>query len=110
MNISIFIHILILFSIGISLASAQECNINGICINSNLLDLTNATSGIKCLEDCKEFPGCQWYSFNQGLETTCELLDECNELSTEDCDHCESGQVNCDLTQDFSKLSFFSES
>ena len=107
MNISIFIHILILFLIGISLASAQECNINGICINSNLLDLTNATSGIKCLEDCKEFPGCQWYSFNQGLETTCELLDECNELSTEDCDHCESGQVDCDLIQDFSKLSFF---
>ena len=88
--------------------SAQECNINGICINSNLLDLTNATSGRECLQDCKSLLGCEWYSFKQGTTTSCELLSNCNELSDEDCTACESGQVNCDLIQGFSKFLVFS--
>ena len=94
--------LILVFLIGISLISAQECNINGICINSNLLDRTNATSGRECLQDCKEFHGCEWYSFN--LTTSCELLSNCNEISTENCTICESGQVNCDLIQGFSKF------
>ena len=96
--------LILVFLIGISLISAQECNINGICINSNLLDRTNATSGSACLQDCKEFQGCKWYSFKQGTTTSCELLSNCNELSTENCTLCESGQVNCDLIQGFSKF------
>jgi len=104
-KIRIFSNMLFLIWIGIiSLASAQECNIHGICIDSDLLDFTNATSGTECLQDCKDFSGCEWYSFNQGSEYTCALLANCNELSTEDCDNCESGQVDCNLIKGFSML------
>ena len=80
-----------------SLASAQECLIQGRCVNSQLIHLTGAGSATDCLQDCKDFPGCQWYSFKERSKTICELFSDCNEISTNDCDHCVSGQVQCDL-------------
>ena len=97
-----FLYLTIL-SLG-SLALAQECFIQGRCINSHLIQLTDAGSATDCLQDCKDFQGCQWYSFNQRSQTTCELFSDCNEITTNDCDHCQTGQVSCDLS--FCKISF----
>ena len=96
----------LIFMIGISLAFALECNIHGRCINSDILELTNATSGNECHQNCKNVQGCEWYTFDQGAKNTCELFTNCNELSIEDCDNCESGQVDCILIQNFSKSYF----
>ena len=97
-----FLYLAIL-SLG-SLVSAQECLIQGRCINSHLIQLTNAGSATVCLQDCKDFQGCLWYSFNQRSQTTCELFSDCNEITTNDCDHCQTGQVSCDLS--FCKIFF----
>ena len=78
-------------------ASAQDCHLNGRCVRSDLIKLTAAASTTECLQDCKNFPGCQWYSYKQRTRTTCQLFSNCNELSMEDCDYCESGQVGCQL-------------
>ena len=89
---------LTMLSLG-SLASAQNCLIQGRCVNSHLIQLTGAGSATDCLQDCKDFQGCQWYSFKQRSKTTCELFSDCNEISTDDCDQCQTGEVSCDLIQ-----------
>ena len=89
---------LTMLSLG-SLVSAQNCLIQGRCVNSHLIQLTGAGSATDCLQDCKDFQGCQWYSFKQRSKTTCELFSDCNEISTDDCDQCQTGEVSCDLIQ-----------
>ena len=91
--------LLLVFLLGTALASAQECQLSGRCINSNLVSLTAADSSTQCLQDCKDYAGCHWYTYKEKVRTICELFADCNELSTEDCDFCVSGQKECDLYQ-----------
>ena len=51
-----------------------------------------------CLQLCKDYPGCKWYTFDPTLKD-CELFEYCKTISSVDCPHCLTGEVDCHIFQ-----------
>ncbi len=77
---------------------AETCNADGQCINSTLLKILTASNSTECLDDCKDYDGCNWFSY-QPQGKLCELFANCNEISVDDCLDCVTGEVTCDDLQ-----------
>ena len=75
-----------------------QCSVPGECIHSDLIRPEVVNNEKECLSNCKAEANCKWYTHNKNT-TTCMLLENCKELSTEECDICVSGEKGCDLYQ-----------
>ena len=49
-----------------------------------------------CLARCQGNPDCAWYTFD-GLLNQCILTSSCEDLETESCQNCISGQFQCSI-------------
>ena len=79
--------------------SAQQCDVEGECFNATLIGISIANNAKQCLKACKQaedISGCNWYSFNPQTQI-CEFLDNCDDIQTDTCPNCVSGQVSCPI-------------
>mgnify|MGYP001215804501 FL=1 len=88
----------------VTLVHAQQCNIPGICVNSEVIEVINDISEYEvCLEECKQLQECQWMSFYpNGL--LCELFKTCPEIDETICHNCISSQKSCGDDDHLSKV------
>ncbi len=75
-------------------ALGQNCTLQGQCQKSFLLRETSAPTEQDCLIECKTNSDCKWYSFNPTF-LLCKLFSECNELTSDNCKGCVSGEARC---------------
>ena len=76
-------------------SSAQQCYVPGICIGQ-LLGAFEAYDRYQCLSVCSNFRDCTWFSSNEE-DGFCGLYKTCDEVSTEDCPQCVSGEYTCEV-------------
>ena len=73
---------------------AVTCFEKGECLNSFILDVAETESPQQCLAQCKQTPGCTWFTYNPSFPY-CELLSNCLTLSESSCPECLSGEAGC---------------
>ena len=86
---------LILFTLLFTSVAAQQCNITGICINSEIIEVLNDVVDYdECLQECKQISDCQWFSYYpNGL--LCEIFKNCVEIDPEICQTCVTSEKTC---------------
>ncbi len=106
---------LVFLSIQLIVKCEEKCHAEGKCAGDELTTYTdtasemvkshnvssktffNPSSGLQdCLIHCKDYPGCQWYSFYPE-RTYCWLYSKCDTISAADCSTCSTGEVSCPL-------------
>ena len=94
----------LIFLILISLSNAQQCNITGICLNSEVIEVINDILAYEeCLQECKQSQECQWLSFYpDGL--LCELFKDCPEIDETVCHNCITSEKTCGDDHTLSKI------
>ena len=71
----------------------QQCYVPGIC-SGQLLGSLESHDRYQCLSACTDLRDCTWFSSNE-KDGFCGLFQTCNEVSTEDCPECVSGEYTC---------------
>ncbi len=92
--------ILVMLCIMVSGSSGQYgglvCFVPGSCVDSIVLDETEAASEDECLEFCQSFgSACQWFTFYGPELGFCTALASCDQRD-ESCSECVSGQRGCE--------------
>ena len=77
--------------------NAQECNLQGRCLDGSLLNANVVASRNKCQDFCEETKDCQFFTFNAEDNFFCELYDKCDLTSGFGCKTCVSNEVTCDI-------------
>ena len=79
----------------ISLAKSQNCDVNGRCSNSPLLDVTITDDIKECIEHCEQFETCAWITYFEQEGGLCQLYHECKDISVDGCNACVTSEVTC---------------
>ena len=85
---------ILVFITFLTLSNADQCNVRGECIDSDLLQITHANDYLECLKACQESSDCNWYSYRKS-QKYCVLYNTCSEISAEYCNDCVSGESTC---------------
>ena len=78
----------------VSFSNAEQCDIRGECIDSDLLQITSTENSIECLKICQENTDCNWYTYRKS-QKYCVLYNTCTEISDDYCSNCVSGESIC---------------
>lgn len=65
----------------------------GECRRSSFIRESVTLGENPCLHFCQRVTGCQWFTYDPN-DSVCLTFSDCNELVTEECPDCLSGQVN----------------
>ena len=76
-------------------AHSQQCYVPGECIGQ-LVGSFQSYDRYECLSVCSNVRDCTWFSSN-GENGFCGLFETCEEVSTENCSQCVSGEYNCEV-------------
>ena len=76
-------------------AHSQQCYVPGECIGQ-LVGSFQSYDRYECLSVCSNVRDCTWFSSN-GENGFCGLFETCEEVSTENCSQCVSGESNCEV-------------
>ena len=78
--------------------SAQEdliCHEPGECQQSVIEHVSVTSSYNECLESCKNYPTCEYLSFNKD-GNACTFYVDCPDISADICEDCHTGQKGPD--------------
>ena len=70
------------------------CFVSGECAEGLVSGLSVQDSVGACVDFCAETPGCQYFSYSPG-DNVCLALDQCPQVSAENCPDCVSGDSSC---------------
>lgn len=94
-QISLSIIVFLCYPVGQIKGSEIGCFVDGECLKSDSVAVTQQNTSNECLDNCKNTKGCQEFTF-YGDASICILYTECVELSDADCSDCVSGDVTCE--------------
>ena len=70
------------------------CFVSGGCVNGLVSGLTIVPTIGECVDFCTSTSGCQYFSY-EPTDDVCLALEECPEVSTDNCLDCISGDSTC---------------
>ena len=71
------------------------CFVDGECLDSIAVGVSQQETADQCLSDCKEAETCHQFTFYRD-DSVCVLFNDCSQLSDLNCDDCISGDASCD--------------
>ncbi len=93
-----FLPFLLLVILGGNFANGQTCFVKGECTESLLLGQVDSPDERDCVQKCQNNTDtdndCYWFTYDPNFKT-CELFQDCKNLSVDACPECISGEVSC---------------
>lgn len=87
--------IILTYFVDSSLCSEIGCFVDGECLDSISIGLTQQNTPNECLESCQETKTCHQFTFYADT-SMCILFTDCVTLSDANCADCVSGDVTCE--------------
>lgn len=81
--------------IGPSWGANIGCFVDGECLDSISVGVSQRETPNQCLTDCKEAETCHQFTFFRD-DSVCVLFNDCTQLSDANCEDCVSGDATCD--------------
>ena len=78
----------------VTVVTANQCRINGECVDSDVVTEFYADNSKECLRACKNTTNYQWYTYVNSANF-CFIFSNCNEIRNDTCFDCISGEVTC---------------
>ena len=94
---------LFLFLTVYTVAENYQCDILGICKNSEFVGIVHhINTNIDCIDACLNDDECNWCTFDSDF-SQCILFADCNKIDNYKCSNCltnqkECGQFDCDVS------------
>jgi hypothetical protein len=87
---------IIVIAFCLPLGLSLKCYISGECTQSFLVDEMLTDDKNSCIEECRDNPRANWYTFRVG-NRLCELFADCTIIDDENCNKCVSVEAECNL-------------
>ena len=92
--------VMVLFFCNHEIIHALQCNIQGTCVDSNVIGYYESPDIADCKTYCTDVSECTWYLYDQDAER-CILYSECSKIEVKSkfirCYHCALNQKECDI-------------